>query len=101
MEEKVFVVVLHTNAALSQLIIGKFHPQDGRFGSRAFWICTHVDMENHYLSVVLEGQPQPGEIQTQPTVFHIPHSAVACVIETTRDALPLVIEKEKKLGTRV
>ncbi|ALQ95558.1 hypothetical protein XFUD_10930 [Xylella fastidiosa] len=101
MEEKVFVVVLHTNVALSQFIIGKFRPQDGRFGSRAFWICTHVDMENHYLSVVLEGQPPPGEIQTQPTVFHIPHSAVACVIETTRDALPLVIGKEKKLRTQV
>ncbi|MDC6408698.1 hypothetical protein LOK82_08685 [Xylella fastidiosa subsp. multiplex] len=101
MEEKVFVVVLHPNVALSQLIIGKRHPQDGRFGSRAFWICTHVDMENHYLSVVLEGQPPPGEIQTHPTVFHIPHSAVVCVIETTRGALPLVIEKEKKLGTRV
>ncbi len=72
MEEKVFVVVLHPNVVLSQLIIRKFHSQDGRFGSHVFWICTHVDMENHYLSVVLEGQPRPEKFKPiQPfSTFH-------------------------------
>ncbi|WP_228762785.1 hypothetical protein [Xylella fastidiosa] len=77
---------------MAKFVIRKYRLPDGNFGSHPYWVCTYVDMESHYLSVVLEDLLPPGEIRLHPTVLHIPHSVVVGVIETTKDALPLGFE---------
>ncbi|MDC6412889.1 hypothetical protein LOD73_09780 [Xylella fastidiosa subsp. multiplex] len=95
-QEKIFALILEKDSVIAKFVISKYRPSDGSFGNHPYWVLTCVDMESHYLSVVLENKPRPGEARPHTIVLHIPHSAVVCVLETTKDALPLDLAKDWK-----